>query len=277
MSTDAPATTDETAVDEAAEERDEQREALVDSLRHHMGDAVVASEVLPGLDTHVRLTTESWGEVAQVVRYDLGFRYFCFLSVLDWMPSPYGRYLETGAETLERVSTVDAGDVELTPGICGADRRFQVFARVRNLSTNEMLCLRADTSSDEDPTVPTWVNTYAGAEWHEREAWEMFGVTFEGHPGLRNLYLPGDFEGYPLRKDFPLLARLVKPWPGIVDVEPMPEAEVVEPVNPAPEPPVVEASAPDAPPVESSVAEASAPEASAADTSAPEAPPEEAS
>jgi NADH-quinone oxidoreductase subunit C len=50
----------------------------------------------------------------------------------------------------------------------------------------------------------------------------MFGVTFEGHPGLRNLYLPGDFEGNPLRKDFPLLARLVKPWPGIVDVEPIP-------------------------------------------------------
>jgi NADH-quinone oxidoreductase subunit C len=51
----------------------------------------------------------------------------------------------------------------------------------------------------------------------------MFGIRFRGHPGLRNLYLPGDFEGHPLRKDFPLLARLVKPWPGIVDVEPMPD------------------------------------------------------
>jgi NADH-quinone oxidoreductase subunit C len=50
----------------------------------------------------------------------------------------------------------------------------------------------------------------------------MFGITFDGHPGLRHLYLPGEFEGHPLRKDFPLLARLVKPWPGIVDVEPMP-------------------------------------------------------
>jgi NADH-quinone oxidoreductase subunit C len=50
----------------------------------------------------------------------------------------------------------------------------------------------------------------------------MFGISFEGHPGLRHLYLPGEFEGHPLRKDFPLLARLVKPWPGIVDVEPMP-------------------------------------------------------
>ena len=70
--------------------------------------------------------------------------------------------------------------------------------------------------------MPTWVGVYAGANWHEREAWEMFGIRFAGHPDLRHLYLPSDFEGHPLRKDFPLLARMVKPWPGIVDVEPMP-------------------------------------------------------
>jgi NADH-quinone oxidoreductase subunit C len=50
----------------------------------------------------------------------------------------------------------------------------------------------------------------------------MYGISFHGHPGLRHLYLPGDFEGNPLRKDFPLIARMVKPWPGIIDVEPMP-------------------------------------------------------
>ncbi len=50
----------------------------------------------------------------------------------------------------------------------------------------------------------------------------MFGISFNGHPDLRNMYLPTEFEGHPLRKDFPLLARIVKPWPGIVDVEPMP-------------------------------------------------------
>ena len=62
----------------------------------------------------------------------------------------------------------------------------------------------------------------AGANWHERECHEMFGVGFNRHPDLRNIYLPTEFEGNPLRKDFPLVARMVKPWPGIVDVEPMP-------------------------------------------------------
>ncbi|MEJ7721636.1 MAG: NADH-quinone oxidoreductase subunit C [Ilumatobacteraceae bacterium] len=70
--------------------------------------------------------------------------------------------------------------------------------------------------------VDSWSRLYAGANWHEREAHEMFGISFTGHPDLRNLYLPGEFEGHPLRKDFPLLARMIKPWPGIVDVEPLP-------------------------------------------------------
>ena len=70
--------------------------------------------------------------------------------------------------------------------------------------------------------VDSWITVYAGANWHEREAHEMFGIGFAGHNDLRNMYLPMEFEGHPLRKDFPLLARIVKPWPGIVDVEPLP-------------------------------------------------------
>jgi NADH-quinone oxidoreductase subunit C len=66
------------------------------------------------------------------------------------------------------------------------------------------------------------VAVFRGADWHEREAWEMFGFDFAGHPSLRHLYLPGEFEGHPLRKDFPLLSRVVKPWPGLVDKEPIP-------------------------------------------------------
>ena len=84
--------------------------------------------------------------------------------------------------------------------------------------------MKADVD-DASMSVPSWVSVYAGANWHERETWEMFGINFVGHPGLRHIYLPGAFEGNPLRKDYPLLARRVKPWPGIVDVELMPTEE----------------------------------------------------
>jgi len=75
---------------------------------------------------------------------------------------------------------------------------------------------------DNDPRALSLIPIYPGANWHEREAREMFGLTFDEHPDLRNIYLPGDFEGHPLRKDYPLLSRRMKPWPGIVDMELLP-------------------------------------------------------
>ena len=109
-------------------------------------------------------------------------------------------------------------------GYAGGETRFQLLARVTDIRRHVSVTLKADLPEDADGrmSVPSWIPVHAGANWHERETHEMFGINFEGHPDLRNMYLPGDFEGHPLRKDFPLLARMVKPWPGIVDVEPMP-------------------------------------------------------
>ncbi len=76
--------------------------------------------------------------------------------------------------------------------------------------------LRCRISSD-DPRVPTITGVLPGANWHERVAAEMFGIDFEGHPDLTNLYLPDDFEGHPLRKSFKLASRTYKPWPGAKD------------------------------------------------------------
>ena len=73
---------------------------------------------------------------------------------------------------------------------------------------------------------------FGGANWHEREAAEMFGIVFEGHPHLVKLYLPDGFLGHPLRKTFPLLSRDVKPWPGTVDVEDMPSSMNAEAGDP---------------------------------------------
>jgi len=69
------------------------------------------------------------------------------------------------------------------------------------------------------PICPTVSGVYRGALWQERECHEMFGVDFEGHPGLTNLYLPEDFEGHPLRRSFKLPSRAIKEWPGAKDPE----------------------------------------------------------
>jgi NADH-quinone oxidoreductase subunit C len=69
------------------------------------------------------------------------------------------------------------------------------------------------------PSCPSITELFQGALWHERETHEMFGIDFEGHPRLVNLYLPEDFEGNPLRRSFKLPSRSIKEWPGAKDPE----------------------------------------------------------
>jgi NADH-quinone oxidoreductase subunit C len=65
-----------------------------------------------------------------------------------------------------------------------------------------------------DARLASLTGLFAGAGWHERETYEMFGVTFDGHPNLLPLLLPDGFEGHPLRKEFVLASRVAKEWPG---------------------------------------------------------------
>ena len=73
--------------------------------------------------------------------------------------------------------------------------------------------------AQNDPVCPSISGLFRGALWQERECHEMFGVDFEGHPGLSNLYLPEDFDGHPLLRSFKLPSRAVKEWPGAKDPE----------------------------------------------------------
>jgi NADH-quinone oxidoreductase subunit C len=201
-------------------EPDERRETLLGELTDRLGEGIVASHIAPGQDLWVRIDNPQWAHAAEVLRRTLHFDYFTFLSAIDWMPSPHGRSMDSAVDlALEGAQPTEPGPIE--HGVTGGDTRFQVFARVYSTRRTVGITLKADVD-DEALSIETWTATYPGANWHEREAWEMFGITFAGHPGLKKLYLPADFEGHPLRKDFPLLARHIKPWPGIVDVEPMP-------------------------------------------------------
>jgi NADH-quinone oxidoreductase subunit C len=211
---DTPAVDVPTAEPEAPA-HDERLSPVLEALQEALGDAVLATELVPGSDIWARIRPDAWAEAAEVCRDKLGLTYFCFLSAIDWLPSPFGKSEDDSAPAVVDPSA------PLDHGVTGGETRFQLIARLERPASGIGITLKTDVP-DESPEVPTWTGVYAGADWHERETHEMFGIGFAGHPSLRNLYLPGAFEGYPLRKDFPLLARMVKPWPGLVDVEAMP-------------------------------------------------------
>jgi NADH-quinone oxidoreductase subunit C len=221
----ADTSTETPADDEVVVEVDERRQAVLDELTDRLGDAVVGSHIRPGDDLWVRVDRSAWPEVARTAKA-MGYSFFDFLSAIDWLPSPYGRDMDAQEDLL--VSGAPAKEPSpIEQGYAGGETRFQVLAHLYSISAGMGVHFKADLP-DDDLRIGTWSTTFAGANWHEREAFEMFGITFDGHPNLIKLYLPADFQGFPLRKDFPLLARRVRPWPGIVDVEPMPGGDDTE-------------------------------------------------
>ena len=203
------------ATEEAfAPARRAEQQALTDKLAA-FGDAVIESTPVFD-DIVVRVKLESWRRCAEIAKHELECDYLSFVSGIDWAPAPREGGEEGGSDTSAPVQPT-----EMTFGAGGSTGRYQVFAHLQSTRRHWGVTLKTDLD-DADPHIESWVPVYAGADWHERECWEMYGFTFDGHPSLRHLYLPAEFEGHPLRKDFPLLARVVKPWPGLVDVEAMP-------------------------------------------------------
>lgn len=90
---------------------------------------------------------------------------------------------------------------------------FDVIAHLWSTRHRHGVLLRTRLTRDE-PVLASAVGVFPGAAWHERETYEMFGIRFEGHPGLTPLLLPTGFEGHPLRKEFVLASRVAKAWPG---------------------------------------------------------------
>lgn len=88
--------------------------------------------------------------------------------------------------------------------LAGVDtgERMQVVYHLWSDTTSDWLRVIADGLSREDPRVPSVTFLWKGAEWMEREAYDMFGITFEGNRDLRRIYMPPDYTSFPLRKDF---------------------------------------------------------------------------
>jgi len=94
---------------------------------------------------------------------------------------------------------IDVTAVDYMP----AEPRFNVIYHLYAMEKKDLLCVRVPVSSVR-PQVPTVEKVFPGAAWFEREVWDMFGIRFEGHHDLRRIVMPADWEGHPLRKDYPL-------------------------------------------------------------------------
>jgi NADH-quinone oxidoreductase subunit C len=133
-------------------------------------------------------TSEFRGELRAVVPSD---------EVFDLL-----RFLKTtcGFDLLNDITCVDYLNYR------DAIDRFGLVYIITNTTTNERLIIRTFVN-DPDPTVPTVTPLWEGANWMEREVWDMFGITFAGHPDHRRILLPDEFAAFPLRKDYPLQGR----------------------------------------------------------------------
>lgn len=129
-------------------------------------DRFAVEPALAGTSVDVAVVPERWAELGRVAREELGCLYFNWLSAVDWK--------ELG---------------------------FEVLGRVENLSAPLALTMRTKLGPGVT-RCPTLVPVWKGADWMERECYDMFGITFEGHPDLRRILLAQDWEGYPLRKDY---------------------------------------------------------------------------
>jgi len=126
----------------------------------------------------VRLAGEALPAVLRFLKDERGFNAFEDLAVFD------------------NLAAMAAG---------GPGDRFTVVYRLYRFPGADRARLAVDVA--DGGSIPSAVPVYRAADWAEREAFDMFGVLFDGHPDLRRVYLPDDFEGHPLRKDFPLAGR----------------------------------------------------------------------
>jgi NADH-quinone oxidoreductase subunit C len=88
----------------------------------------------------------------------------------------------------------------------GATDRFSVIYLLLNLDSGERLAVRVPVNLP-DAVLPSVYGLWRGADWMEREVWDMFGISFSGHPDLRRILMPEEFDAFPLRKDYPLKGR----------------------------------------------------------------------
>lgn len=153
-------------------------EALSSRLQDALGEKLVGSVVELG-EVTIEVASEDWLDVARQLRDSTGLS---FDMLIDLCGVDYSGYKEGAWE----------GD------------RFAVVVHLLSVAKNHRVRLRTFCADDELPMVDSLVDVWPAANWFEREAFDLFGIVFEGHPDLRRILTDYGFVGHPFRKDFPI-------------------------------------------------------------------------
>jgi NADH/F420H2 dehydrogenase subunit C len=141
-------------------------------------------------------------EAARHLRDELGFRFLSDISATD--------YLGWGAKGVSGYIGTPGGRDLNAPSTQGLQRlpepkprRFSVSYHLLALREGAPR-VRLQTWVEDGDTLPSVISVWPTADWHEREAWDLMGIRFEGHPNLQRILMDDDWEGHPLRKDYPI-------------------------------------------------------------------------
>jgi NADH-quinone oxidoreductase subunit C len=188
---------------------------LAQRIGVHFGDRIIGIATAFG-ETTVEVLPENWLALAQALRDVPEFR---FEQLVDVSGVDYLSYGQVEWDTTDVSSTGFSRGVEgegagrfqwsdrpLTAA--GGHKRFAAVAHLLSVSHNARVRLRCHAQDDALPVVPSLTGIWPGANWFEREAFDLFGIVFEGHPDLRRILTDYGFVGHPFRKDFPLIGNV---------------------------------------------------------------------
>lgn len=189
-------------------------ETLAQRLTARLGADIIAVTEWRG-ETTAEVLPENWARVVQFLRDEAEFR---FEQLMDVCGVDYLSYGQAEWDTTDVSNQGFSRGVEgqgpgrfrwaERPRVTPHQKRFAVVIQLLSVTHNQRLRLKSYCVDDSLPIMPSLTGLHPGANWFEREAFDLYGIVFDGHPDLRRILTDYGFVGHPFRKDFPLIGNV---------------------------------------------------------------------